>query len=152
VTLAIVVPYFKLTFFEATLESLANQTDKRFKVYIGDDASPENPSSLLEQYKESINFKYKRFYNSIGSISLVKQWEHCMTMVQEEEWMRETLNSFKNEPVGILSLTNRTSLKTESKLLFYIKNVLFIKFFNKRKYRRIFYNFKGMPNKMIQKY
>ena len=73
-------------------------------------------------------------------------------MVQEEEWMSETLNSFKNEPVGILSLTNRTSLKTESKLLFYIKNVLFIKFFNKRKYRRIFNNFKGMPNKMIQKY
>jgi hypothetical protein len=69
-----------------------------------------------------------------------------------EEWMSETLNSFKNEPVGILSLTNRISLKTESKILFYIKNVLFIKFFNKRKYRRIFYNFKGMPNKMIQKY
>jgi len=87
VTLAIVVPYFKLTFFEATLESLANQTDKRFKVYIGDDASPENPSSLLEKYKESINFKYKRFNNNIGSISLVKQWERCMTMVQEEEWI-----------------------------------------------------------------
>ena len=86
-TLAIVVPYFKLTFFEATLESLANQTDKRFKVYIGDDASPENPSSLLEKYKESINFKYKRFNNNIGSISLVKQWERCMTMVQEEEWI-----------------------------------------------------------------
>lgn len=86
-TLAIVVPYFKLTFFEATLQSLANQTDNRFEVYIGDDASPENPSSLLEQYKESINFKYKRFNNNIGSISLVKQWERCMTMVQEEEWI-----------------------------------------------------------------
>jgi hypothetical protein len=69
-----------------------------------------------------------------------------------EEWMSETLNSFKNEPVGILSLTNRISLKTENKLLFYIKNVLFIKFFNKRKYRRMFYSFKGMPNKMTQKY
>jgi glycosyltransferase involved in cell wall biosynthesis len=87
VTLAIVVPYFKLTFFEATLESLANQTDKRFKVYIGDDASPENPSSLLEQYKESINFKYKRFNNNIGSISLVKQWERCIEMSDDEEWV-----------------------------------------------------------------
>ena len=85
--LAIVIPYYKHTFFEATLQSLANQTDKRFKVYIGDDASPENPSSLLEQYKESINFKYKRFNNNIGGISLVKQWERCMTMVQEEEWI-----------------------------------------------------------------
>jgi glycosyltransferase involved in cell wall biosynthesis len=87
VTLAIVVPYFKLTFFEATLESLANQTDKRFKVYIGDDASPENPSSLLEQYKESINFKYKRFNDNIGSISLVKQWERCIEMSDDEEWV-----------------------------------------------------------------
>ncbi len=86
-TLAIVVPYFKLTFFEATLESLANQTDKRFKVYIGDDASPENPSSLLEQYKESINFKYKRFNDNIGSISLVKQWERCIEMSDDEEWV-----------------------------------------------------------------
>ena len=46
--LAIVIPYFKLTFFEETLQSLANQTDQRFKVYIGDDASLENPSDLLE--------------------------------------------------------------------------------------------------------
>ena len=28
--LAIVIQYFKLTFFEETLQSLANQTDKRF--------------------------------------------------------------------------------------------------------------------------
>ena len=46
--LAIIIPYYKLTFFEDTLESLANQTDKLFKVYIGDDASPENPTDLLE--------------------------------------------------------------------------------------------------------
>ena len=50
--LAIVIPYFKLTFFEATLQSLANQTDKRFKVYIGDDASPESPIFLLENEEE----------------------------------------------------------------------------------------------------
>lgn len=42
--LAIVIPYYKLTFFEETLQSLANQSDKRFKVYIGDDASPEDRS------------------------------------------------------------------------------------------------------------
>ena len=85
--LAIVIPYFKIDFFEATLLSLANQTDKRFNVYIGDDASPENLSSVLEKYKESINFKYKRFDNNIGSSSLVKQWERCMTMTADEEWI-----------------------------------------------------------------
>jgi hypothetical protein len=39
--LAIVIPYYKIRFFEATLQSVAIQTDKRFKVYIGNDASDE---------------------------------------------------------------------------------------------------------------
>ena len=68
-----------------------------------------------------------------------------------EEWMTHTLDSFKKETVDAVTLKNKT-IKTENKLMFYIKNVLFIKFFNKRKYRRIFYRFKGMPKQMIQKY
>ena len=84
--LAIVIPYFKINFFEETLISLANQTDKRFNVYIGDDASPENPCSLLEKYKEKINFKYTRFDNNIGGSSLVKQWHRCLDLVQNEDW------------------------------------------------------------------
>lgn len=85
--LAIVIPYYKLTFFESTLISLANQTDKRFKVYIGDDASPENPSVLLGKYKNVLNFDYKKFETNIGGTSLVKQWERCIAMVGEEDWV-----------------------------------------------------------------
>lgn len=85
--LAIVIPYYKLTFFEATLQSLQNQTNKQFKVYIGDDASPENPSLLLEKYKKNSNLVYKRFENNLGSISLVNQWQRCLDMVQNEEWV-----------------------------------------------------------------
>ena len=47
--LAIVIPYYKYTFFEETLLSLQNQTNKKFNVYIGDDASPENPLDLTVQ-------------------------------------------------------------------------------------------------------
>ena len=72
--LAIVIPYYKRSFFKETLQSLANQTDKRFKVYIGDDASPENPLDLLEHYKGSFDFEYKRFETNEGATSLVKQW------------------------------------------------------------------------------
>ena len=85
--LAIVIPYFKLTFFEATLQSLANQTDKRFKVYIGDDASPESPIFLLEKYKDKIDFDYIKFDDNLGGISLVKQWERCIESVGDEEWI-----------------------------------------------------------------
>lgn len=85
--LAIVIPYYKIDFFEATLQSLANQTDKRFVVYIGDDASPENPCELLENYKEKFNFTYKRFEKNLGEISLVQQWNRCIAMTDNEEWL-----------------------------------------------------------------
>jgi len=85
--LAIVIPYYKITFFEATLSALANQTCPKFKVYIGNDASLENPDFLIEKYKGKFDFEYKFFNENLGSVSLVKQWERCMEMVQDEEWL-----------------------------------------------------------------
>lgn len=84
--LAIIIPYFKINFFEKTLESLAQQTDQRFQVYIGDDASPNAPTELLEKYQGKFNFTYKRFKDNLGSVSLVKQWERCIAMMKDEEW------------------------------------------------------------------
>lgn len=84
---AIVIPYFKITFFEETLHSLSFQTDKRFTVYIGDDASPENPSLLLEKYRGSFDFRYHRFEKNLGGISLVQQWDRCIALTAGEEWL-----------------------------------------------------------------
>ena len=85
--LAIVIPYYKLTFFESTLISLVGQTDKRFNVYIGDDDSPENPSVLLGKYKSTLDFAYKKFEGNLGGTVLVKQWERCVGMVGDEKWI-----------------------------------------------------------------
>ncbi len=85
--LAIVVPYFKLTFFDLTLQSLAHQTDKRFKVYIGNDASPENPSEVLSKYKKDIDFEYQVFSENLGGKSLTQQWERCLDLAKNEEWV-----------------------------------------------------------------
>ena len=85
--LAIIIPYYKFTFFEATLESLANQTDKRFKVYIGDDASRECPSQLLEECKDKFDFIYYRFENNLGGESLTKQWKRCIDLSKNEDWI-----------------------------------------------------------------
>lgn len=84
--LAIIIPYYKITFFEATLQSLADQTNKQFNVYIGDDDSPENPSILLEKFKEKLDFRYEKFENNLGSKSLVKQWSRCIDLSANEEW------------------------------------------------------------------
>lgn len=86
--LAIVIPYYKYGFFEETLKSLSEQTDKRFHVYIGDDASPEPPNKLLEKYKSKVSFTYHRFSNNLGGKSLVGQWERCLKMVKNEEWIQ----------------------------------------------------------------
>lgn len=84
--LAIVIPYYKLTFFRKTIESLAAQTDQRFTVYIGNDASPENPEYLLKKFDGKFKYIYKKFEGNVGGSSLTKQWERCIAMVKEEEW------------------------------------------------------------------
>lgn len=85
--LAIVIPYYKFNFFEFTLNSLANQTDKRFKVYIGDDASPENPAKLLENYKTQFDFEYHKYQENLGGFSLVQQWHRCISRIHDEDWL-----------------------------------------------------------------
>lgn len=85
--LAIVIPYFKINFFDATLKSLANQTNKNFKVYIGNDASKDNPEHILNTYKGSFNFEYKTFATNLGSTSLTSQWVRCIAMIQDETWI-----------------------------------------------------------------
>ena len=86
--LAIVIPYYKHDFFEATLQSLILQTNKQFHVYIGDDASPKPPTDLLEKYKDQFSFSYHRFETNLGGISLVQQWNRCLDLVQNETWLQ----------------------------------------------------------------
>lgn len=85
-TLAIIIPYYRLTYLKETLISLKAQTDQRFNVYIGNDASPENPEKLLKEFEGSFKFIYKKFEKNIGSISLTKQWDRCIAMMKDEEW------------------------------------------------------------------
>lgn len=85
--LAIVIPYYKLSFFEETLKSLVVQSDQRFKVYIGDDASLENPETLLSKYSSKLNVTYRKFDANFGGKSLVKQWDRCLNLIDDEEWI-----------------------------------------------------------------
>ncbi len=114
--LAIVIPYYKLTFFEQTLQSLASQTDQQFKVYIGDDASPESPVDLLEKYKGKFDFEYHRFKDNLGGISLTQQWERCVSLSSNEEWVmilgdddvlgRNVVEFFYHDIEGITRVSN----------------------------------------------
>lgn len=85
--LAIVIPYYKISFFNETLLSLANQTNKKFRVYIGNDNSPQDPIELIKYYQEHFNITYKKFNNNLGKKSLSKQWERCIDLVKDEDWI-----------------------------------------------------------------
>lgn len=82
-SLAIVIPAYKPNFIRETLKSLSLQTDKRFNLYIGDDASPYDLKSIVDEFNSELNLIYKRFENNLGGISLVKHWERCIALTSE---------------------------------------------------------------------
>ena len=49
-SIAIVIPAYKDTFLTETLESISNQTDKDFTLYIGDDNSPYQLLDIVNKY------------------------------------------------------------------------------------------------------
>lgn len=85
--LAVVIPAYKAAFLESTLQSLADQTDKRFTVYIGDDNSPNNLQPIVEKFKAVLDIQYHRFQNNIGAKHLVHQWNRCVALTRNEKWI-----------------------------------------------------------------
>ena len=86
IKLAIVIPAYSDSFLKETLCSLANQTCQDFTLYIGDDASPNNLESVVEEYYSKLNIIYKKFDKNEGGTNLVKQWERCIDL-STEQWI-----------------------------------------------------------------
>lgn len=85
--LAIVIPAYKGQYFNNALLSIANQTNKDFTLYIGDDCSPYNLYRIVKKYETKINIVYVHFDENIGGHDLVSQWERCIDLVGNEEWI-----------------------------------------------------------------
>lgn len=84
--LTIIIPYYKISFFKETLHSLERQTCKDFNLFIGNDASPENPESLIKETLKTTAFNYKEYTENFGSQNLVKQWERCIQDCEVTDW------------------------------------------------------------------
>jgi glycosyltransferase involved in cell wall biosynthesis len=85
--LAIVIPAYKSIYFDQMLLSIVNQTNKEFTLYIGDDCSPDNLYNIIGKYDGIIPIVYKRFDVNLGGKDLVAQWERCIDLVGDEEWI-----------------------------------------------------------------
>ena len=86
--LTIIIPYYKISFFKETLQSLERQTCKNFKLFIGNDASPENPENLIKETLKTTAFNYKEYTENFGFQNLVKQWERCIQDSEISEWFQ----------------------------------------------------------------
>ncbi|MDT0648857.1 glycosyltransferase family 2 protein [Autumnicola edwardsiae] len=85
--LTIVIPYYKKTFLDSTLLSLENQTSQNFKVFIGDDGSPEDPRSIINSFQGTLSIYYKKFENNLGSNSLTAHWHRCINNAPKSQWI-----------------------------------------------------------------
>ncbi len=83
-TLAIVIPAYKPHFLGFALESVASQTDLRFRLYVGDDAGPEEIAGMCASYAESgRSITYHRFEQNLGRRSLTAHWNRCIALTRE---------------------------------------------------------------------
>lgn len=84
--LAIVLAAYKPDFLSLAVESVCNQTDKRFQLYIFDDCSPHDLADILSDFDPSL-FHYHRFEENFGGTSVVQQWKRCIEHTEDEPWV-----------------------------------------------------------------
>ena len=85
--LAIIIPAYKATFLEQTLNSIAMQTDHSFHLYVGDDASPDSIEEICKKFTNKIPLSYHRFNNNLGKRDLVAHWERCINLSKSEPYI-----------------------------------------------------------------
>jgi hypothetical protein len=122
--LAIVIPAYKIDFFDEAMFSIASQTYKDFTLYIGDDCSPNNLYATVCKYEGLINIVYKKFEKNIGGTDLVAQWERCIGMVKEEEWIWLFSDDDVMEPNCVECFYEELGLNTDSDLFHFNVKVI----------------------------
>jgi glycosyltransferase involved in cell wall biosynthesis len=85
--LAIIIPAYKSIFLEKTLDSFANQTNKNFRIYVGDDNSPHDLKAICHKFSSQLEIVYLKFKNNIGAKNIVNQWIRCIEMSKDEPWI-----------------------------------------------------------------
>lgn len=81
--LVIVIPAYKPEFLALTLQSIARQQFKCFRVYVGDDASPADLAGICRNYEQELDLHYVRFPFNLGQKNLVAHWNRCVQLTTE---------------------------------------------------------------------
>ncbi len=79
---------FKKKYFETTLRIACDSNEKKnLKFILAITLRTEDPTALLKKVEGQFDFVYHRFEENLGSSSLTKQWERCVSLVTQEDWV-----------------------------------------------------------------
>ncbi|MCI3937995.1 glycosyltransferase family 2 protein [Chryseobacterium aahli] len=82
--LAIVIPYYKIDFFEETIKSVAAQSNRDFALYIGNDKSQNDPLPIIGKYLQEEDYHYFNYTDNLGGENPALQWERILNEINEE--------------------------------------------------------------------
>lgn len=85
--LMVVIPFYKVNFFEALLSSLSAQSSSEFEVFVGNDASDDEAVNLCEKYMAKLDIRYHKFDKRLGHEDLAGQWNRCIHFAGSAEWI-----------------------------------------------------------------
>lgn len=75
---SILIPAYKLAFFNECLDSILVQTYKNFEIVIVNDSSPEDLGSVVQKYSDS-RIKYFENEKNCGAVNVVDNWNICLS-------------------------------------------------------------------------
>lgn len=84
--LAVVIPAFKGGHLREALAAFAAQTSRRFRLYVADDASPENLEAIVRPFARELDLVYRRFDRNLGGTSLASHWDRAIAL-SDERWV-----------------------------------------------------------------
>ncbi len=85
--LAVVIPAWRAQHLGSALRSLREQTDRRFRLYIGDDGSPDDIAAVVARETTGLDVIYHRYEENLGGRDLVAHWHRCIALTQGEPWI-----------------------------------------------------------------
>lgn len=101
VELGIVIPVWSGRFLGEALDSLRAQTDLRFRVYLGDDASPDDIAAIVRERGTGLSLVHHRFATNLGGRDLVRHWNRCIALAGRETWIWLFADDDEAEPDSV---------------------------------------------------
>ncbi len=86
--LSIIIPAYKSIHLGQVFQSLKDQTNQNYSLYVFDDASTEDIKTCFESYFNNQPHRhYHRFAENMGGSNLAKHWNRCLKLVDQHEWI-----------------------------------------------------------------